>query len=120
MSVETEQSSHYLDIELLQGYLDSLGKPIVEQMFALYCQQVEIYLNDIESAQVHNSLVGWQEHCHKMKGAAASVGMYKLHGQLKLLEHTDESLQQKFVLLTELKLANEQAMLAFKDWLASH
>ena len=48
--METEQSSHYLDIELLQGYLDSLGKPIVEQMFALYCQQVEIYLNDIESA----------------------------------------------------------------------
>ena len=44
--VETEQSSHYLDLDLLEGYLDSLGKTIVEQMFALYCQQVEIYLND--------------------------------------------------------------------------
>ena len=117
--METEQSSIYLDIELLQGYLDSLGKPIVEQMFALYCQQVKIYLNDIESVQVNNSLSGWQEHCHKMKGAAASVGMCKLHGQLKLLEKTAATQQQKSVLLTELKLENEQAILAFKEWLAS-
>ncbi|MCJ8294912.1 MAG: Hpt domain-containing protein [Colwellia sp.] len=118
--METEQSSPFLDLELLHGYLDSLGKPIVEQMFALYCQQVKIYLNDIESAQVNNSLSGWQEHCHKMKGATASVGMYKLHGQLKLLEHTAASQQQKLVLLTEVKLENEQAILAFKEWLASH
>ncbi len=120
MSVETEQASHYLDLELLQGYLDSLGKAIVEQMFSLYSQQVEIYLHDIERAQVNDSLADWQEHCHKMKGAAASVGMCKLHGQLKLLEKTAANQQQKAVLLTELKLANGQAMLAFKDWLASH
>ena len=47
MFVETKQSNPDLDLELLQGYLDSLGKTIVEQMFALYCQQVEIYLNDV-------------------------------------------------------------------------
>ncbi len=117
MSVETEQSSPNLDLELLEGYLDSLGKTIVEQMFALYCQQVEIYLNDIESAQLNDSLSGWQEHCHKMKGATASVGMYQLHGQLKLLEKTDVSKEKKSVLLRELRLSNEQAIVAFKKWL---
>ena len=118
--MEIKQSSPYLDVELLQGYLDRLGKPIVEQMFDLYRQQVAIYLNDIESSQQNNSIVGWQDHCHKMKGAAASVGMCKLHGQLKLLEKTDAAQQQKGVMLKELTVANEQAMAAFKDWLASN
>lgn len=115
--METKQLNLYLDLELLQGYLDSLGKVIVEQMFALYCQQVEIYLNDIENAQLNDSLSGWQEHCHKMKGAAASVGMCQLHGQLKLLEKTDASKEKKLALLQELRLSNEQAILAFKAWL---
>ncbi len=117
--MEIEQSSLYLDLELLEGYLDSLGKTIVEQMLALYCQQVEIYLNDIESAQLNDSLSGWQEHCHKMKGATASVGMFQLHGKLKLLEKTDAAKEKKSLLLKELRLSNEQAILAFKSWLES-
>jgi len=119
VSVESKQSGSHLDIELLQGYLDSLGKAIVEQMFSLYCQQVEIYLKDIENAQKNNSPSEWQEHCHKMKGASASVGMCKLHGLLKELEHSKATQEQKLVLLTKLKLKNEQASSAFKDWLAS-
>ncbi|AAZ26570.1 histidine-containing phosphotransfer (HPt) domain protein [Colwellia psychrerythraea 34H] len=117
MFVETKQSNPDLDLELLQGYLDSLGKVIVEQMFALYCQQVEIYLNDIENAQLNDSLSGWQNHCHKMKGAAASVGMYQLHGQLKLIEKAEVSKEKKSVLLKELRLLNDQAVFAFKNWL---
>jgi HPt (histidine-containing phosphotransfer) domain-containing protein len=104
---------------LLQGYLDSLGKPIVEQMFSLYCQQVAIYLNDIESAQKTDSPSEWQEHCHKMKGASASVGMSQLYELLKELEHIEATQEQKFGLLTKLKLENEQGCLAFKEWLAS-
>ncbi|WP_245560599.1 Hpt domain-containing protein [Colwellia piezophila] len=114
-----EQSSPELDTELLQGYLDSLGKNIVEQMFALYCQQVDIYLKDIENAQQHNSIVDWQAHCHKMKGAAASVGMCQLYEQLKVLEHTDAQQHEKVILLTELKVANQQGISAFKRWLDS-
>ncbi|KGJ95251.1 Hpt domain-containing protein [Colwellia psychrerythraea] len=117
--METKPSNPDLDLELLQGYLDSLGKTIVEQMFSLYCQQVEIYLNDIERSQLTDSISGWQEHCHKMKGAAASVGMYQLHGQLKLLEKTDASTDKKAVLLEELRSSNEQAIVAFQHWLES-
>ncbi len=117
--METKQSGPYLDIELLQGYLDSLGKPIVEQMFSLYCQQVDIYLKDIESAQKDNCSSQWQEHCHKMKGASASVGMSRLHGLLKALEHTEASPEEKSDFLNMLRLENEQASLTFKEWLAS-
>lgn len=115
----TEQSSPYLDLELLEGYLDNLGKNIIEKMFTLYCQQVEIYLKNIESAQLNNSLIGWEEHCHKMKGATASVGMCQLHRKLKLFEKTDVAKEKKLILLEELKLSNEQAILAFKSWLES-
>jgi len=117
--VGAEYSNPYLDLELLEGYLDSLGKTIVEQMLALYCQQVKVYLNDIESAQLNDSLSGWQEHCHKMKGATASVGMYQLHQQLKLLEKTDTAKETKALSLKALRLSNEQAILAFKNWLES-
>jgi len=119
VSVQSEQISNYLDLELLQGYFDSLGKTIVEKMFALYSQQAEIYLHDIEHAQLNASFSDWQEHCHKMKGAAASVGMHQLHGQLKLLEKLDAPKEKKAVLLAELKLSNEQAIFAFKEWLES-
>jgi len=117
--VESKQSELYLDIDLLQGYLDSLGKAIVEQMFSLYGQQVDIYLKDIENAQKINCPSEWKEHCHKMKGAAASVGMCQLHGLLKELEHIEATQEQKAKLLINLKAENEQASLAFKDWLAS-
>ena len=115
--MENEQSNPHLDSELLQSYLDSLGKGVVEKMFTLYRQQVKIYLNDIEVSQLNDSIPGWEEHCHKMKGAAASVGMCKLHRQLKLVEKTGAPQKQKAVLLEELKLTNEQGIIAFSDWL---
>jgi len=117
--VNTEQSLPQLDTVLLQEYLDSLGKNIVEKMFALYCQQVVIYLNDIEKALLNDSEQGWQEHCHKMKGASASVGLIRLHGQLKQLENTDAQQQEKSLMLEELKLANKQAISDFNHWLVA-
>ncbi|WP_246143488.1 Hpt domain-containing protein [Colwellia echini] len=117
--MQAEQMSSKLDLVLLDDYLDRLGKVIVEKMFTLYTQQVVIYLNDIENAQLSESSTDWQTHCHKMKGAAASVGMSQLHAQLKVLEKTDASTAEKAVLLTELKVLNEDAIFTFKNWLAS-
>ena len=117
--METENSHPYLDIDLLDAYLSSMSKSIVVQMFTLYCQQVEIYLNDIEEAQLSDSSVEWQDNCHKMKGAAASVGMIQLHGRLKLVEKTEADKEEKAILLAELQALNKQAIHAFKNWLDS-
>ena len=117
--METNQAIPCLDTELLQGYLDSLGKNIVEQMFALYCQQADIYLKDIEHSQQHNSSAGWQEHCHKMKGATASVGMSFLHSKLKVLENTNAQQDKKAIMLAQLKQDNKLAIAAFQHWLVS-
>ncbi len=106
-----------LDVKLLQSYLDSLGIDIVEQMFELYQKQVVLYVNDIESAQQTNSQELWQESCHKMKGAAASVGLSDLHSKLVKIEKSRTEKQDKAELVNRLKQDNENAMTAFKLWL---
>lgn len=115
--METAQSTQCLDLDLLEDYLNRLGKNIVEQMLALYRQQVETYLDAIQTAQQSDSKPDWQAHCHKMKGAAASIGMVQLHQHLKLIEKSEASKEEKVALLVELKTLNEQALLAFSHWL---
>ena len=106
-----------LDRELLDGYVKGLGVNVVKQMFDLYRQQVTIYLKDIEGSMLSSNAQLWQEHCHKMKGAAGSVGLKALHSRLKLMEKTTASTSDKADQLTELKTHNKQAITDFNDWL---
>jgi HPt (histidine-containing phosphotransfer) domain-containing protein len=108
-----------LDTELLDGYVQSLGVNIVNKMFKLYCDQVTIYLNDIEYALINDNEQLWQEHCHKMKGAAGSVGLKALHSRLKLMEKTSANKTEKCDQLSTLKSHNEKAIVDFSDWLES-
>jgi len=106
-----------LDSKLLNGYLETLGRDIVEQRFALYCQQSAVYLNDIESALLDDSSEKWQEYCHKMKGAVGSVGLKVLHGHLVSMEKSTEDKNKKAQLLSELIRHNQQGIDDFKGWL---
>lgn len=106
-----------LDNELLNGYVESLGANVVKQMFALYNQQVTLYLEDIEGSLLSGSTELWQEHCHKMKGAAGSVGLKALHARLKLMEQTTANKESKARQLVELKIHNKQAIANFNDWI---
>ena len=106
-----------LDEELLSGYLESLGENIVKQMIELYTQQSEIYLSDINEAVKGQSQELWQEHCHKMKGAAGSVGLTKLHGHLVNVEKSEEASEKKLIMLAELYQQNNLAISAFNQWL---
>lgn len=108
-----------LDQDLLDGYVQSLGLDMVRKMFDLYSQQVVIYMNDIEESLLNDNAQQWQEHCHKMKGAAGSVGLKSLHARLKLMEKTTATISEKSSQLTELRLHNQQALLDFNDWLVS-
>lgn len=107
-----------LDNELLVGYVQSLGVDMVKKMFALYRQQVTIYLEDIEGSLLSDSASLWQEHCHKMKGAAGSVGLKALYARLKLMEKTTANREDKARQLAELKTHNKQAIADFSDWIA--
>ena len=105
-----------LDEELLNGYLEQLDKGIIAKMLALYLQQSVIYLNDIAMAVDEDSAVLWQERCHKMKGAAGSLGLKQLHAKLVTAEKSTLDQSQKRVILTEIKTLNEAAIAAFMAW----
>jgi len=108
-----------LDVNLLDGYLDSLGQDIVQQMLDLYIQQSITYLDDITDSLKQESQELWQEHCHKMKGATGSVGLLATHAILVKIEKLPNSWSEKSTYLAELVSTNKKAIDAFKIWLAS-
>ena len=110
-------SSPSLDEELLTGYIDNLGSNIVKQMIELYVEQSNLYLVDIAKNVDENSQSQWQESCHKMKGAAGSVGLKKVHALLVNIEKLTVSTEKKLLLLSELKQLNQSGITAFKQWL---
>lgn len=108
-----------LDNELLNGYVQSLGQDMVKKMLLLYRQQSLIYLADIEAALTSDNAELWQDHCHKMKGAAGSVGLKSLHARLVIMEKSVDGITKKTQQLAELHNHNNQAIADFNAWLES-
>jgi len=111
-------SINNLDTELLEGYIDNLGKEIVQQMLDLYIQQSVEYMRDINNAIEQESQSLWQERCHKMKGATGSAGLIGVHSHLKAIEKTTDNWSDKKKLVEQLKQLNEAAILSFTQWLS--
>ena len=108
-----------LDVNLLEGYLESLGLDIVEQMLALYIQQSITYLDDISDSLEQKSQALWEERCHKMKGATGSVGLLAAHAKLVAIEKIPGQWAEKSTYMSELIEVNRNAIEAFNTWLAS-
>ena len=108
----------HLDTVLLSGYLDNLGESIVQQMLDLYLGQSIIYINDIESATSADKQKEWQEFCHKMKGAAGSVGLLQVHKKLVEIEKVEVNEESKKIMVSDLKELNQNATNIFSTWLS--
>ena len=108
-----------LDVNLLEGYLESLGRDIVEQILDLYIKQSVTYIDDIADSLEQKSQELWKERCHKMKGATGSVGMIAAHAKLVEIEKISGQWTQKVTHMSELVEVNKKAIDAFKTWLAS-
>ncbi|WP_286263302.1 Hpt domain-containing protein [Thalassotalea atypica] len=112
-------NSEIIDRALLQGYLDNLGSSVVQKMLDMYIGQSEIYLADIQSAINEGSQAMWEQHTHKMKGAAGSVGVKQVHAHIMAIEKSSDNSVQKQRYLEELKQLNNQGITVFKQWLAT-
>lgn len=106
-----------LDIVLLTGYLDNLGRDVVQQMLDLYTQQSALYLTDIQSTLASEDEMKWRDTCHKMKGAAGSVGLNLVHGLLVKIEKSESPWQQRAENFKQLQRLNEEAIASFREWL---
>jgi HPt (histidine-containing phosphotransfer) domain-containing protein len=110
-------SHSLLDEGLLSSYLNHLGKDIIKQMIELYQQQSKIYLDDISRAVNAQSTFLWQEHCHKMKGAAGTVGLKVLHRYLMTIEKSAALSEDKSLMIISLKQHNDLGIAALIGWL---
>lgn len=107
-----------LDTELLAGYLANLNPSVLQQMIDLYQQQVEGYLAQISASTDAEQQQQWQEHCHKMKGAAGSVGFTVLNKYLASIEKDSSAPAEKIAFIEQLKTKNQQALEQFSCWLS--
>ncbi|WP_306518539.1 ATP-binding protein [Rheinheimera sp.] len=78
-----------LDLVTLQDYLQSLGKKSVNRSIQLFEQLLPGYINKMLEAATQRELEEFQEAAHKLKGAAASVGLLWVQQQAKLLEQEE-------------------------------
>lgn len=108
-----------LDNSLLEHYQQSLGLEVIKKMLALYEQQSAEYIADINTQLNTKSSEGWQKACHKMKGAAGSVGMQETHKHLANIEKSDEDWSIKAGYYSELISLNETGVAEFKQWIAN-
>lgn len=108
-----------LDNSLLEHYLQSMGLEVIKKMLALYEQQSAEYIADIHAQLNVKSTEGWQKACHKMKGAAGSVGMQNTHKHLASIEKSDVDWTTKAKYYEELLSLNESGVSEFKQWIAN-
>lgn len=111
------QSEKQLDQELLTGYLAVFSKVTIEKMLNVYIDQSSLYLKEISNAIKVDSQCLWQSQCHKMKGAAASIGLKLVRAKLNEMEKSAD--QDRSVSHSQLCVLNEQAIDAYQQWLVS-
>ena len=109
-----------LNLDLLNSYLTSLNVGVIGKMLELYIGQSAIYLEEIKASNAENSQILWQERCHKMKSAAGSIGLKKLHAKLSEIEMLKALPTEKAVLISELEQLNEMGIKDFKKWLEAN
>ena len=106
-----------LDTNILNDYIQSLGKDTVKRSTQLFAQLLPGYMNRIMETAVQRQLKEFQEAAHKLKGAAASVGLLWVQQQAKRLEQDDVNWQGLERHLVDFHLKTEQHLAALSDYI---
>ena len=106
-----------LDTQILNDYLQSLGKDTVKRSAQLFAQLLPGYMNRLMETAVQRQLTEFQEAAHKLKGAAASVGLLWVQQQAKRLEQEDVNWQGMERLLVDFHLKTEQHLAALSEYI---
>lgn len=110
-----------LDTVTLQDYLQSLGVKPMQRSMQLFQQLLPGYINKMVEAVSNEQLQEFHEAAHKLKGAAASVGLLWVQQQAKILEALTEPnwpvLERQLI---EYHLTIERHLLILQEHLAQH
>lgn len=116
----TEQKtteSAALDTHILNDYLQSLGKDTVKRSTQLFAQLLPGYMNRLMETAVQRQLKEFQEAAHKLKGAAASVGLLWVQQQAKRLEQEEVNWQGMERQLVDFHFKTEQHLAALSEYI---
>tara|TARA_R110002126_G_scaffold16136_2_gene64977 strand:- start:10285 stop:12585 length:2301 start_codon:yes stop_codon:yes gene_type:complete len=109
-----------LDVATLQDYLQSLGPEAMKRSAQLFAQLLPGYINKMIEAAVQLHADDFKESAHKLKGAAASVGLLWVQQQAKKFEQEPIVWQGLERQLVDFHLKIEQHLAALHEFIAAN
>ena len=106
-----------LDQATLNDYIQSLGKDAIKRSAQLFAQLLPGYMNRLMETAVQRQLTEFQEAAHKLKGAAASVGLLWVQQQAKRFEQETVNWQGLERQLVDFHLQTEQHLAALFEYI---
>ena len=113
---QLHNDNQILDTDILNDYLQSLGKDAIRRSVQLFAQLLPGYMNRLMETAVQKQELEFQEAAHKLKGAAASVGLLWVQQQAKRLELEPVNWQGLERQLVDYHLKTEQHLAALSDY----
>uniref|UniRef100_A0A486XP08 Aerobic respiration control sensor protein n=1 Tax=Rheinheimera sp. BAL341 TaxID=1708203 RepID=A0A486XP08_9GAMM len=120
LQIKPEQQSgeqQILDTATLQDYIQSLGKDAMKRSVQLFAQLLPGYMNKLMETAVQRQQKDFQEAAHKLKGAAASVGLLWVQQQAKRFEQDTINWQGLERQLVDFHLKTEQHLAALSEFI---
>jgi two-component system aerobic respiration control sensor histidine kinase ArcB len=115
-----DSESQVLDMATLQDYMQSLGPDAMKRSAQLFAQLLPGYINKMIEAAVQQNRVEFQESAHKLKGAAASVGLLWVQQQAKKFELGPETWHGLERQLVDYHLEVEQHLAALQEFIEAN
>lgn len=109
-----------LDMPTLQNYLHSLGKEAMQRSAKLFAQLLPGYVNKLLEAAVQRHDTDLQHAAHKLKGAAAAIGLMWVQLQAKKLEEEPIDYNGLERRLLDLHFTAEQHLTALQDYIEKY
>ena len=117
---EVASENQILDLATLQDYMQSLGPEAMKRSAQLFAQLLPGYINKMIEAAVQQNTVEFKESAHKLKGAAASVGLLWVQQQAKMFEQGPVVWQGLERQLVDYHLETEQHLAALQHFIEAN
>ncbi|NRQ44119.1 PAS domain S-box protein [Rheinheimera sp. YQF-2] len=112
-----DNEQQLLDQATLNDYIQSLGKDAMKRSAQLFTQLLPGYMNRMMETAVQRQEREFQEAAHKLKGAAASVGLLWVQQQAKRFEQEPVNWQGLERQLVDFHLKTEQHLAALAEYI---
>lgn len=112
-----DNEQQLLDYATLNDYIQSLGKDAMKRSAQLFTQLLPGYMNRMMETAVQRQEREFQEAAHKLKGAAASVGLLWVQQQAKRFEQEPVNWQGLERQLVDFHLKTEQHLAALAEYI---